>query len=253
MDNIGYIDGYSWRCLLGPMSKNIEVNDNFAKWMVNGTTHVVLLKRLSIDIGKFVPFNFYYFAPEDVELLKTKYKIQRSKNISICLEIEKVIELSGKKYKHIRNSLNKIEKLNLKILDNYKDFNDVCILVDKWSETSGEKYFRNFSGKSKYFYKNNWHIGCINVFCYDGDDLIACGSLSPVIDGKSIYIIGKSLITYPGSSEFLDFTLYRKAVEMGCKLVNMGKCSNNGLFKYKSKFKGSFENLSYDGKVLNAI
>ena len=63
--NIGYIDKYSWKCLLGPVAKNIEVKNEIAKWTVNKITHVVSFRELcDIDFEYFstlIPFNFHSY------------------------------------------------------------------------------------------------------------------------------------------------------------------------------------------------
>lgn len=54
---------------------------------------------------------------------------------------------------------------------------------------------------------------------------------------------------YPGMSEFLDFSLYKKAKLLGTQYVNLGGSFKNTLVDYKKKFPGSMEFLEYEGKV----
>lgn len=238
---MGFIDRYSWRCLLGPTAKDIEINEDFASWVVGQKRHVVFFNEMDLA----PPFNFHYVNTPKI----FNGKITKDKNVSICLEIEKTLDLSGKDYRHIRNSINRTEKRDLILLDNYRDIKDVEVMIKKWSDISGEKYFRDFSAKTRFFYQSNFHIGCVNLFCYDGDDLIGFGSLSPPVDGHSSYVVGKSLKEYAGAAEFIDITLYRKMLELGCKVVNLGRCGTKNLLFYKSKFRGSYEEISYNGSV----
>lgn len=164
----GFIDKYSWRCLLGKMSKSIEETEDFGKWEVNGKKHLVLFKPLeNLDwIEKYVPFGFHYFSDEDLKLIKTKFKVKRNKCVSICLNLEETLNISGKKHRGIRNRINRCEKENFEILDNYRSIEDVKTFVNEWRDKYSLKYFRNYSGKNTYFYSNNFHKDCINVFIY---------------------------------------------------------------------------------------
>lgn len=252
----GYIDKFSWRCLTGKMSKNIEENEKFATWTVNKVRHMVLFKKFEKEdfswLDKYVPFNFHYFDLEDLELIKMKYKVEKSKCLSVCLELEKTLNPVGKKNRGLRNKINRMEKLEIEVLDNYKDINDIENFVEKWSNDYSLKYFRDYSGKNLYFYNNGFHKDCINSFCYMGGKLVAYGTLSPPINGYSVYIIGKAFYKEnPILSEFVDFSLYRKAFGKGCKFVQMGGSFSKTLLKYKQKFPGAISYDEYEGKIKN--
>lgn len=253
-----FIDKYSWKCMLGKMSRNIEENEIYAKWSVFGKKHIVLFRDLIEGdlewIEKEVPFNFHYFSEEDIRLIKTKFKIKRSKLKSIYLNLNETLEIHGKKHRGIRNKINQCKKRNFEILSDYKDIKDIEKFIDIWSDNYSLKYFRDFSSKNLHFYKNNFHKDCINMFIYD-NELIAYGSISPVVNKKSTYIIGKALYnlkdlsSYTGLSEFLDLSLYKKANEKGTIYVNLGASFSKNLLEYKSKFPGTYDFIEYEGKV----
>jgi len=249
-----YIDKYSWRCLLGKMAKNITETDTYATWTVNKTRHIIIFKSLEdkdLDwIEQYIPCNFHYFSTADTELLKSRFKIIRSKGMSVMLELDKTLNPTGKRYRGIRNKINRFKTLQLSVLDNYKDFNDIKNFIINWRENYAEKYFRDNSGKNLHFYMNDFHYNCISSFCYDDDKIMACGTLSPPKNGYSAYIIGKALYKEnPILSEFIDFSLYKKAYELGTRFVTLGFSSNKGLLLYKQKFPGLTTYVEYSGTI----
>lgn len=155
-------------------------------------------------IGTLLPVNFFYFSLKDIFVLKQKYQVNKNKDPDIAINLER-FSLCGKKYRDIRNYVNRYNN-KFEIVDNYKDIKDIkdiYKMIERWDDTSGEKYYQVRTGKNKYYFLNNLHKGCINVFIYDGEKLISFAVLSPADDeGYSSYIIGKALcIDYPGLSE----------------------------------------------------
>lgn len=249
----GFINNKAFKCLLGPQSKDVIEHDSIYSWKVGKKQHFTTDRILSISdieyLQSIAPSNFHYLLQDNIDFLKNHFTVDKVKHKSIILDIEN-LNLSGSKMKSLRQSVNKCSKNEFEILDNFKDLKDVKDLIEEWSNEYTDKYFRDFSGKNFYFYKNNFHEGCINVFVYSEDRLVSFGTLSPNDDGNCSYIIGKALFKrFYGLSEYTDITLYRKAAEHGIKSVNMGQASK-GLMFYKSKFPNAVEQIHYDGKII---
>jgi len=250
---MNYIDDVSWKCLLGPRSKNIQNNNGIFTWSIEGkkrNNHFTTDRDLTIDdINKIqYPCNFHYLSQNNMLFVKQHFKINTQKKQSTSIDISNM-NFSGRKYHGIRGAINKCKKINLSLENNYRDFKDVLAFINEWSDTCADKYFRDNSGKNVYFLKNNWHSNCINLFVYDKDKLIALSILSPNNLGNSSYVIGKSLCkSYPGLSEFTDVEVYKKALLSGTQIVNLGQ-SEKGLIFYKEKFPNSSSYIHYNGSI----
>lgn len=247
---MNFINKYSWKSFLSIATKDVKQENGFYWFKTQKSKQ--LLKDRPLEKSDFeflktlMPFNYFYFSLDDINLLQTEFKIEKGKDPDIGIEIQD-LSLRGKKYRDIRNYLNRYEG-KFEILDNFKDIKDIYKMLERWDDTCGDKYFQVRTGKNRYYFSNNFHKGCINTFVYDKDDLISFAILSP---GEcSSYILGKALcLDYHGLSEFTDMVAYKKANLNGVKVVNLGGGSRK-LREYKKKFPHSFENETYDGKVL---
>lgn len=249
---MNYINKQSFRCLLGVQSKDVQIFDNLFLWKVNKKQHFVVendLTQSNIDILKnYCPSNFHYMTESNLAILKQNFKVDRSKQMSIILDISD-LTFSGNKGKNVRYSLNRAAKENFVIENNFRKLEDVKSLIEEWSNLYTFKYFRDNSGKNFYFYKNNFHKDLISVFVYKEDDLVAFGTLSDSVNGYSSYILGKALYKrHYGLSEFADVELYKLGKQAGIKFVNMGSGGTKNLINYKTKFEGYTE-LHFDGNI----
>lgn len=248
-----FINKYSWKCLLGQQAKEIKEHDGIFTWKVGKRNHLLTDRQLvDADIPllkQYSPCNFNYFSKENVDFLKQHFTISTSRDRSVLVPIEN-FSLEGGDNKKTRQAVNKAKKYNLTVTDQFYKLKDVEDMIEDWSTNYTDKYFRDFSGKNYYFYKNNFHQECINIFIYNQDVLVAYSSLSPNIEGKSSYIIGKALYKkFPGISEYADVLAFEKAAAQGVTVVDMGQAPKN-LLKYKMKYPGSLVEVNYDGKIL---
>lgn len=250
-----FINIYSSKCLLGPQSKNISTLGNLYLWNVGKKQHVTFLNKLNEDdlenLKKYIPTSIHYVSEENYQLLKSKFKVDKGKNLSIGYKVDSnFLKLMGADYKNIRNSINKCCKKNFTIEENFRNISDVEKLILEWRNTLADKYFRDFSGKNLFFYRNNYHLGCNNAFVYDGDQLISFGTLSPLENNNCSYVIGKALATkYQGLSEFTDMWLYNYVYsKYGEFEINLGQATK-GLIFYKNKFPNSIESVHYNGSI----
>jgi hypothetical protein len=249
---MGFIDEYTAKCMLGPQAKGLDRVGNVFKWDVGKKHHFVVVGELdAVDVEylrEFGELSYHYVGMNNIDfLLKNGVKIEKSKLISYELNVDK-IDYKGNKNKTIRNYMNRYKDLS--VFDNYKNIDDVNTMVTEWSNTLGDKYFRDFSGKTKYFLANNYHLGCTNLFFYKGEKLVSFGVASPAKKCYCTYVLGKALAkSYPGLSEFTDMSLYSAVFEKnGPFKINMGKASG-GLANYKKKYFNAVEDISYEGKV----
>jgi len=251
-----FINEYSWRCLLGPTHKNAMVVGGLATWSVGVNKpkkhfctlgdHIINEEDIEF-LKSYKSCSFYYLTEQNCNILKEAFDINKEKFASTCVKID-TITYSGRSNHDIRGAVNKNKKLGLIIKDNYDKFEDVQIMLDEWSSVIGDKYFRDFSGKNKYYFKNNFHLECNNTFIYDQDKLVAFASLSP--GEHASYVIGKALYhKYGGLSEYADVVAYERAVAKGTKMINMGR-SVGKLASYKNKFPNSCTIINYNGKIL---
>ena len=249
---INYINHQSFRCLLGVQSKEIQMLDNLFLWKVGKKQHFAVENELTYNnisnLVKYCPSNFHYLNQSNLEILKTYFKVNKVKNTSIIIDIQD-LSFAGKKNSSIRHCLNRCHKENFTLENNYRDINDVKLLIDEWSNNYTSNYFRDNSGKNMFFYKNNFHQNLISLFVYKENDLIAFGTLSqPNENGYSSYVLGKALFKrHYGLSEFADVELYKLGQKSNIKFVNMGQ-ANKGLLDYKTKFN-HLQEIHYDGSI----
>ena len=240
----------AWKSFLSSVAKDIKENNGICSWVIQGKNQIAITRKVKVEdldyLVSFKKFSTYYLADDDINILKDKFDIKSSRDDDIIIPIEN-FSLSGNKYTKIRGCINRCKKLNLTIERDYRKFDDILYILNRWDDTSGEKHFQSRIGKNKYFFKNNLHKEGISIFIYDGDKLIAFGVLSkPDINGYSAYVIGKALCyDYSGLSEYADVMLYEEGIKNGIKFVNMGGGKDSVVF-YKMKFPGAYKRESYD-------
>lgn len=237
--------------MLGKLSKNFREEAGISSWISKGTQHFVIQENKITDSGlkhiqQIGKANFHYLSRQNVETLKQiSPKLKANKGKSVIIEFTN--NLSGKKNKTLRNYLNRYTDLDIR---DFTESSDVKKMLKRWSDTLGEKYFRNMSGKNLHFIQNGYHEHCENVFIYDEEDLVSFGIASPVQDGCCSYIIGKALSSqYPGLAEFTDWKLYKKLFEKyGMFRINLGQ-AEKGLLFYKLKFQGAYVQEHFHGTL----
>jgi len=235
---MSYVDEYSWRGLYGPQAKDIIQTKDMATWTVQNKRKGVLFSN---DIDTNLPNKIFYATKEQVKIISQKHKIKKERIHSVCYELQKVVNISGKKNRGLRNRINRYED-KIKILNNFQHIDDIIEFCDIWKNDYSLKYFANYVGRNRFFYDSNYHKDCFNVFLYDDSRLIGMGTAS-----LNTYIIGKALYKeYTGLSEFLDLMVYRKVYKNGGKIINLGMSGTSGLTDYKKKFPSAFIQEEYN-------
>lgn len=248
-----FINKYSACCLLGPMAEEINECGRIFSWRVRNKRHFVVTDDLK-NIGDLEKdyirslgeCNFHYLSLDDLVILGD-FNISKTKITNIILPISE-LKFVGKKNRRFRNYLNRWS--GLRIEGDYGEISEIKRMIDRWSESLGDKYFRDYSGKNLYFFKNGYEKRCERIFIYDGCELVAFGVASPVERGMCSYVVGKALADkYPGLSEFTDIKLYEKLLgKYGPFSINLGK-AEKGLLSYKKKFSDAKEETGYDGTI----
>ncbi len=246
-----FINQYSYKCLLGKQSKNAQEQDGIFSWQVGKKQHFAVDKVLTeADIpllASLAPSNFHYLSETNLQFLKQRFKVDKSKNLSIIIDIQD-LTFRGKSNASIRHCLNRCQDQFI-IEPNFRDIKDVDKLIDEWSNNYTSKYFQDHSSKNLVFYTRGHHLQCTNAFIYRDTDLVAFGTLTPPdTNGTASYVIGKSLYQrHYGLSEFADVELYKLGQIAGIIHVNLGQASK-GLLGYKSKFSHTQE-VHFDGNI----
>jgi len=243
-----FINEYSWKCLLGKQSKDHKSENSIYTWKVNNKNHFCCNKVLTKEeIESLTGYSFHYLNEENIQEIKKYKKIEKQKEVSVIIDLKK-FHIKGSKNSGIRHSINSAKRNNLIIKDNFDKIEDVREMLKEWSNVLGEKYFRDFSGKSEYYFSNNFHKDCINLFIYKEDKLISYASASPNKDCS--YITGKALCNkIHGLSEYTDYLLYNKLINLGFEKINLGR-AEKGLLFYKMKFEGANKINHYNGKII---
>lgn len=245
-----FINQYSFKCLLGKQSKDVQITDDIFMWKVGKKQHFATNKDLTLVdlplLQSIAPTNFHYLSESNMLFLKQHFQLHKVKNVSIIIDIQD-LSFSGKANSSIRYCLNRC-KDQFTVETNFRDIKDVEKLIEEWSNDYTQGYFRDHSGKNTYFYRNNFHQECINLFLYHAADLVAFGTLTPPQNGISSYVIGKALYKrHYGLSEKADVELYKLGQAAGVKEANLGQASK-GLLSYKTKFSHKKE-THYDGSI----
>jgi len=248
---MNYINKQSFKCLLGPRSKEINILNNLFLWKVGDKNHFVVENNITLEnieiLKEYCPSNFHYMTEANLLVLKQHFKVHKTRGNSVVLDITD-LSFRGTKHSSVRHCLNRCNKEGFVLESNYRNFSDVKKCIEEWSDLYTSSYFRDNSGKNAYFYKNNFHEGLISLFVYNEDDLVAFGSLSQPISGYSSYVLGKALFKrHYGLSEFADVELYKLGKDSGIEYVNMG-AATKGLIHYKMKFNGYTE-THFDGNI----
>lgn len=246
-----YLNKHSYLSFLSSAAKDLVHDGDFHSWKIQGRRQLscdVEITEENIDVlEKFCPTNMFYLSPEEVVLIKSQFIItNKTKYEDVVVNLES-LNFVGNKHKDIRNYLNRYFKMDLEICSDFKNIEDVKIMLNRWSETLGGKYFQDRSGKNLFFFKNGFHHDCHNILIYNKGSLIAFAVVSPVQNEHCSYIIGKALCKdYPGISDFCDVLAFEVAYFAGAKTISMGGGSN----KYKLKFSSARLQENYNLKIV---
>ena len=166
---------------------------------------------------------------------------------------QELIDMEGRKYKHIRHAINKFEK-NKFICREYvdDDFSQISTLYKLWSDNYNKKKKENKGYGEKngvndtetfFKYIKYRHLFGIKIYViYDADTMIGCIAIARLCKNSSIILFEKCDNSYLGICEYLwkeavdrfDFYKYECDGDGGTKLKDGSHIT--GLYDYKMKF-----------------
>lgn len=149
--------------------------------------------------------------------------------------------LSGGRYKEIRETKNKWDKL-ITIKTEPNSISEILDLIKKWDEFSGKKYrFTRHSGYDRNFFQKYWEQeknDLYSLFFYYNDHLVGYSIVSKIQDDNCFrYVIrkmdisvGRNICLYIDYKTFEN--IYKEHEEF---FINWG-ASSGKVLKYKKKF-----------------
>lgn len=158
--------------------------------------------------------------------------------------IPKLVSLKGKEFDTIRRKINKFHRLYPgTIIREYtsKDFEEVMVLGDYWSNTSGEKYSYIFD--SIYFPQLVEHyieLDHLILLAEYKDKIIGLVSGGTLPTGESWWCLSKFMNDYEGLSELLIVELAKKIHKINPNIQIMNAANDlgpGGLRFFKERFR----------------
>ena len=192
---------------------------------------------------KFKNFKTSYSYIREKDFLKIFKKDIKSKYflIQTISKFDKnFFNLEGKKFKEIRETRNKFNKI-IKIKKD-ADIKEILNLIDCWDVNRGEKYgWQKHSGYDRNFFNRFFRQEKSNLqslFFYIDGNLVGYSIISLLKENDNIYnyIIRKNDTTYRNLCLYIDYKsfefLFQNEKEF---FINWG-ASSGSLLKYKEKF-----------------
>lgn len=213
-------------CIMGMLSARYEVLEDWRGYRKNKKNAVSFYEDFSPDFEK-VSYNYIYEKPQ----------VKYSKSTQIVSKFDsEFFKLSGNKYREIRETRNKFDKI---IINKEYNKEDVLGLIDTWDKQSGDKYgFQKHSGYDRNFFNKFYDLekdNLISNFYYIGDKIIGYSILHKAEDCYE-YLIRKVDIELRNTCLYVDYKTFEQIYEKEKEfLINWGASSGNVL-KYKKKF-----------------
>lgn len=226
-------------CIKSLMNRFCKPFENWQGYQANRNKAVLFDENLTAD---YPTIHYYYIYNKPN--IKHYHLTQLISHIT-----PEFFELSGKKWREIRETRNKFDKIV-----SIKEYNqkDVLGLIDVWDKTAGVKYgFQRRSGRDRNFF-NKWfkqeQDKLFARFFYIEDDLIGYSVLHKN-NGCYEYLIRKTLSEMRNTCLYVDYkTMEEIHQHENDFYVNWG-ASKGKLLKYKKKFPVFEERPVYFYKV----
>lgn len=157
-------------------------------------------------------------------------------------DADKNSKLNGHEFSDMRYRIKKF----LKFYPNYEireltsnNVDDVILMLNKWNETQGKKYFRATIGRDKRFLKefaDSPNMWC-NVLYINGECVGYCSLEKAFKDNHSILVSAKALPQYCEAGYFLWHKTFEDAVKHNCTIVNAAGSYGKGVYEQKNRWK----------------
>lgn len=164
----------------------------------------------------------------------------------VIFDLTKCCALSGGDYKGIRNGINNFTKNvqhSIKVMNTEKTAQDACMVIQKWKETQGKKYFRVTTGRDVEVFKRFWPIvDNKNVFgyvVYNGENEpigATLGCRSAKREDFGMEITTKVLPEYRGLTDYLSWVQFKDMRAQGILFTNEAGIYSPGIRFNKEKW-----------------
>ena len=187
------------------------------------------------------------------KLFERKFRYKKLSGVDRHISVEKMISLSGKEFKDLRNNINRFRKSCPNAIvrpAEAKDYPALLGLKETWNQSLGVKYKRiwddQFYLQLMKFYQELDHI--VLVAENEGQIIgVVSGGILP--HGQAWGALLKKRPEYPGLSEFLNVEFAREIhkIDPSVELINLGTDSGNkgGLRTFKDKFRPTLNARRY--------
>lgn len=155
---------------------------------------------------------------------------------------EKNAKCEGSQYTDMRYRFKKFMKLYPELecrKATKQDVDALIVMLNKWNQTQGKKYFRSTIGRDKRFlasYVDTPDMLC-NVIC-EGNKIVGyCTMEKAYKQDYGILVSAKALPEYKEAGYYLWHESFKDAVDMGIKYVNAAGSYGKGVKEQKNRWR----------------
>lgn len=229
--------------VMGMLSKRSIPFEDFKGYLKN-RNEVVVFNQTDLSGFKHPKINVHYSDSKDIEApvgysLGSQYK----STLVVSEFTPEYFQLSGKKYREVREARNKYNR-ELEVIDTLKNKADILTFIEEWKKVRGEKQYgwQLHIGYDINFFEKYYEAEAKNLICkflYCGEKLLGYAVISNLPeDGVYTYMLRKTFPEPRNICLYLDYKVFEeinKRTNSPFK-VNWG-CSSGSVLKYKeSKF-----------------
>ncbi|WP_410489353.1 phosphatidylglycerol lysyltransferase domain-containing protein [Bacillus sp. DTU_2020_1000418_1_SI_GHA_SEK_038] len=190
---------------------------------------------------------------QESPLFEQHFRYRKLEGVDRHIGVKKVMELSGKEFKEIRENINRFKRDYPDVIFRRakpEDYQALINLKQEWNQTLGKKYSRIWDDQ---FYKqiieNYQELDHLVFVAETGKQLIGMVTGGILPHGQAWGALSKRRDGYDGLSEYLnvEFTCEIHKMDPKVELINLGSDSspNGGLRVYKNKFRPVYNSERY--------
>jgi len=227
---------------------NIPLNDEYTAYIdrkKNILHYVETCKDFEKYLTTYDKIKFSYLSEKQLDIIKksnVKYKKDQYRQTYVYYFDEEYFKLFGKKYRNIRNSVNKY-KDKITIKEKCNNITEVINLMKLWKKQRKDRYFLFITSSEEYFLNNYFNDkDFVSHFYYDNNNLIGYSIYERLENGLFNSFFRKSNLDYSHLSEFIDFKSFESVYKKyGNFYLNIG---DDGGDKKIKQYKTSNFNIS---------
>ena len=233
------MDYISRHSVMGMLSKSYIPIENYLGFIKNKKEVVLFDSSFAGKYSNFDKINLHYYN-KIIEIEGYKKKSSYTSNLIISKFSADFFKLEGKKYREIRETRNKYNKL-VEVKYKIDNIDRVVEFIKKWNIDRGkEKYgWQLHSGYDINFFNKFYNEEKDNLFSnfyYIDDELVGYAIISKEQkDNCYNYIIRKNNTKYRNLCLYIDYKIFERVFIDKDFYINWG-CSSGNVLKYKKKF-----------------